>query len=135
MIIDASIGVKWLVLEEDSDRAYALLAGAGPLYVPSLFFVEVANALWRKARKGEIDLAQIEDVASLSEVVICLDDVAYTKRSLEIAVELGHPVYDCLYLAVAEQQDDAVITADARFMRALAGTAFEHRVAGLATAC
>lgn len=134
MIIDASVGVKWLLPEDDSDRACALLARAGSHYVPSLFFAEVANALWSKARRGEINLAEVEDVASLAEVVICLDDAAHIRRALEIAVEIGHPVYDCLYLAMAELLGETVVTADRKFLRALAGSAYQHRVIGLAAA-
>ena len=35
--------------------------------------------------------------------------------ALAIAVELGHPVYDCLYLACAESADATLVTADDRF--------------------
>ena len=37
------------------------------------------------------------------------------ERAARIALELDHPIYDCLYLACAEATDSAVITADRRF--------------------
>ena len=43
------------------------------------------------------------------------DDVA---AALEIASELTHPVYDCLYLALALREEIRVITADRRFFSA-----------------
>jgi predicted nucleic acid-binding protein len=34
---------------------------------------------------------------------------------MDASVELGHPVYDCLYLACAESADAILVTADDRF--------------------
>lgn len=131
MIIDASIGVKWLVPEEDSEQAVRLLE-KGPLYVPRLFHAEVANALWAKARKGEIDLDRVEPVSSLAHVVTDLNDADYLARALDLARELDHPVYDCIYLAAAEALGCALTTADEQFSRKLAKTAFAAVVAPLA---
>lgn len=36
-------------------------------------------------------------------------------RAFALAVELAHPVSDCVYLALAEQRDARVVTADRRF--------------------
>jgi predicted nucleic acid-binding protein len=46
MIIDASVAVKWVAEEEDSDAATAWLAEA--LGAPELWLAEAANALWAK---------------------------------------------------------------------------------------
>ena len=42
-------------------------------------------------------------------------------------MRLGHPVYDCVYLALAHRLGATVVTADAQFVRALAPT--EHGAA------
>ena len=55
LVVDASVAVKWLVAEEDSSAADRLLAGGDDLHAPRLMASEVANALWRKARMGEIE--------------------------------------------------------------------------------
>jgi predicted nucleic acid-binding protein len=47
------------------------------------------------------------------------------KRAFEIASELRHPVYDCFYLALAEREDAALVTADRRLIRRLAGSRWE----------
>ena len=54
LVVDASVAVKWLVAEEDSESANRLAAGAEDLHAPRLMASEVANTLWRKARLGEI---------------------------------------------------------------------------------
>ena len=54
-LVDAGVAVEWLVAEEDSDAADRLLAGGDNLYTPRLMASEIANALWRKTRMGEIE--------------------------------------------------------------------------------
>jgi predicted nucleic acid-binding protein len=34
---------------------------------------------------------------------------------MDLALALGHPVYDCLYLALAIRENTHVVTADVRF--------------------
>ncbi|MGJ3628099.1 type II toxin-antitoxin system VapC family toxin [Sphingomonas sp. MMS24-JH45] len=52
MVIDASVAVKWFVPEEDSDRAFKIVA-LHQLCAPSLLRTEVGNAIWKKLRRGE----------------------------------------------------------------------------------
>ena len=54
-VVDASVAVKWLVVEEDTDVAQQLATGELDLHAPRLMASEVANALWSKARAGEIE--------------------------------------------------------------------------------
>lgn len=35
--------------------------------------------------------------------------------ALQLAIDLNHPIYDCLYLALAIRLDTHVVTADRRF--------------------
>ena len=44
-----------------------------------------------------------------------LDDLR--EPALEMAIELRHPIYDCFYLALAQRQRCALVTADRRFLR------------------
>ena len=39
---------------------------------------------------------------------------------------LDHPVYDCLYLALAEAEDARLVTADQRLLTRLRGSAWEE---------
>jgi len=57
--IDASVAVKLLVDEPDSDAARELAASGRELHAPRLMASEVANALWRKARQGQIERADV----------------------------------------------------------------------------
>lgn len=132
MIIDASIGVKWLIPEEDSAQANALIGNQ--IWVPSLFFSEVANAIWKKARQGEVEIARLlPELPKFKLIIQILDDAAYFERALKIGNELDHPVYDCLYLAAAESLGDILVTADKRFLRKVARSPYGGLVRDLAS--
>jgi predicted nucleic acid-binding protein len=44
----------------------------------------------------------------------------YVGKALALAVEANHPVYDCVYLALALQRHTHVVTDDRRFAAAAA---------------
>lgn len=132
MIIDASVALKWIVPEAESDLAIALFE-KGALSAPSLVLVEVANALWKITQRGGLRAAEGfgPEIASLSRLMTLVDHPGLAARALALAVELEHPVYDCMYLALAEEQNDVLVTADLKLLARLAGTAHEMRAQAL----
>jgi predicted nucleic acid-binding protein len=120
IVVDASIAVKWVMPEPDSDAAGALLTQ--PLIAPDLWLVEAANALWRNAvTKSITELQALQALARLRvSPVTTLPSSDYLASALELATRLHHPIYDCLYLALALREDSYVMTADTRFAKAVA---------------
>ena len=47
-------------------------------------------------------------------------------RAVEITFETGIVVYDALFLALAENSDTIVITADGKLLKTLEGTAYDR---------
>jgi predicted nucleic acid-binding protein len=115
VVIDASVALQWVLPESGSEAAGNLRSEE--LIAPAFWLVEAASALWRRCRRGEMSSDQAS--ARLSELlnapVTSLPIEPYVDPALRLAVALGHPVYDCLYLAVAVQHRTHVITADRRF--------------------
>ena len=132
MIIDASVAFKWIVPEEDSGLADALVGA--DLFAPRLMLTEVGNALWELVRRGELAWSDtlMVDLGRLGGLVTLLDDAEVVTRALEIAREIDHPIYDCIYIACAEARDDQVVTADKRLIGKLAGHPLAGRVGMLA---
>lgn len=127
IVVDASVALKWVLQEQGSDRAIALLADE-MLGAPDLFWVECANVLWVKARRGQIDRA---DANAALAAIDAAPVSAIPARSLvtaaqTIAFELDQTVYDCLYLAAALAQGAVFVTADEAFAKA----ALAHPVYG-----
>ena len=115
IVIDASVALKWVFNERGTEAAIELLAEE--LIAPELWLAEAANALWRHVRLGETTaaeaLARIDELANAPVASMSIEP--YVRRALQLAAQLDHPVYDCLYLALAEQQDTYVVTDDRRF--------------------
>jgi predicted nucleic acid-binding protein len=133
LIIDASVAFKWLVAEEDSERARDWISRT-ELIAPTLIHAEVGNAIWKRIGRGELAAAAAEvaeQLGKLASIIRTIDETPMLPRAVEMAIELQHPVYDCVYLAVAEAMQDELLTANARFARALVGTELGEKVRGL----
>ena len=48
-VVDASVALKWLVVEEDAAKAVDLLQSGADLFAPRLIIDEIANARGRSA--------------------------------------------------------------------------------------
>lgn len=116
-VIDASVAVKWVVAENGSERADVLLDHG--LVAPDLLYAECANILWKKVRRGELTREQADLAAQALEGadIDIVPTKAYLASATLIAVELDHPAYDGIYLAVAEAFNLRFVTADDRLVR------------------
>ena len=87
---------------------------------------ELANALWSKARRGQIEHDEAGAMmASVSGMPVQWHaDETVGADALRVALALDRPVYDFIYLALAHRIDAIVVTADRRFANAVAPT--EH---------
>ena len=124
LVVDASVAVKWLVVEDGSDAARDLLADDEELHAPRLLVSEVANAIWRKVRLGQVDRdSATQLIATMSDTPVRWHaDETIGADAIRLALAHDRPVYDLMYLALAQQLGARVITADQRFANALAST-------------
>lgn len=126
LVVDASVVVKWFVEENLSDEAASLLRRSIPLAAPDLIVSEVMNAVWKKCVRGVLTREQAEAVALLlpRSPVQLTPSLSLHQRALDIAIELRHPIYDCLYLACAERVGGRAVTADQALLRKVKGASF-----------
>jgi predicted nucleic acid-binding protein len=97
------------------------LVASFSLVVPDLAFAEIGNALWRRIRNGDISIEKAQDlvpVLSLSIFEVRATQ-PFISRALIVAAALNHPIYDCIYLALAEHLGIPFVTADQRFLQAI----------------
>jgi predicted nucleic acid-binding protein len=123
VVVDASVAVKWFVKEPGRKQAIRVL-DATDRHAPDLIVAEVGNVTWKKTILGEITGAQAQFICtSLRRYFAILHrSEALIDRAIAIALHLRYPVYDCLYLACAERASTRLVTADRKFLTALAGT-------------
>jgi predicted nucleic acid-binding protein len=122
-VVDANIGIKWVIPEIHSDYAWGLRNIDYQLLVPDFFFPEIANIFWKKVRRKELSLNEaVTDLKALMDLpLIKCPSYPLIGQALEIAVRIQQAVYDCVYLSLAVQNNCQMVTADERFLNALKG--------------
>jgi predicted nucleic acid-binding protein len=121
LVVDASVAVKFVTQEPGSDEAYRIIVGPEPLIAPDWLLVEAASAMWDKVRRSVLLQAHAERNLELLPNFFArlFPAVELLERAYAMAFRLRHPIYDCLYLALAEQEKAALVTADAKFFKAI----------------
>ncbi len=131
LIPDASVGVKWYVEEDHSEAAERLLDPRFERHVPSYFFTEAASVLQRKVAVERM-LTEAEGLEAFRLIQTVPMTIYPTESLLEDAFRLGvryrRPVYDSLYLALAEAIGGQVVTADRRLYNGVHGGPLDHLV-------
>jgi predicted nucleic acid-binding protein len=126
VVVDASVVVKWLVAESDTDKAEALLEsyrlGYNVLLAPELLALEVASVLWRRVRQGILLAREAESLFAYFNRIgpVLRPHLDLSGSAFELALAYQHSVYDCLYLALASEYGCDLITADEKLHRAFA---------------
>jgi predicted nucleic acid-binding protein len=137
VVVDASLAFKWLVEEEHSDNAHAVLLSwdtqdiglAAPHFMP----VEVTNALHRRVLRGDMTVEVASDLIEglLSSRLELHETPHMHARALELASQLHQgAVYDAHYLALAETLGCDLWTADEKFYRVASPVAGNVRWVG-----
>ncbi|HLY02725.1 MAG TPA: type II toxin-antitoxin system VapC family toxin [Candidatus Cybelea sp.] len=122
MIVDASA----IVASVGKPASGRTIAGED-LAAPDLVIPETLNAFWKLRRVGRI-VPDRDEILRLLDHVRIVCSRPHAARADELAEALEHPVYDCLYLALAEAEADVLITADAAFERKARTHGFRKRV-------
>lgn len=121
LVVDASIAIKWVVEEVGTPQALALRSGC-TLIAPDLLVAECANIFWKKVQRRQL----LPDEAVLAARLLQGAEIELVPSrplwdvATQMAIELDHPAYDCVYLALAIANDCRFVTADDRFLRRLA---------------
>ena len=121
MIVDANVTVYWCIPCPYTGAATRIMSGPD-LCAPSIVLVETAHALLKYVRAGMFGYGQLQDSAGMIRDAIdeFVPDEHLLERATDMAFTEGHPVYDCLYLALAQERREPLATADRR-LAALAG--------------
>ena len=132
-VVDASVVCKSVFRQAGHEVARQLFATDEAAIAPELIIAEVCYAAWRLTVSGEINPAHASTaITSMRDVIddfIPLNGLA--ERALVIARSLGHPAYDCFYIALAEQERIRFVTCDKRLLGAVARTEWAKLVQAL----
>lgn len=129
MIVDASVLLTWFLNEPGAGQAASVFAQQAPI-APAFVLAEAGNGLWSAVRRKRIDanlahsylqrtpglFAELRPTASLFA------------SAYDLAIALDHPIYDCLYLALAYAERRPLLTADQKLQTKVNGTQWRNLV-------
>jgi len=119
-VVDASVIVMWLVPEEYSRHARRLRQTDAEMLAPAHFRPEVANALWKKVRKGILSNDEAKRMLTLDLPVEEVPIFPLLPAAFDIAARYERTVYDALYVALALREHCQLVTADKKLRNSLA---------------
>ncbi len=126
LVLDASMALSWYFADEQTDEADTVLdivveQGA---VVPSLWRLEVANALQVSVRRKRFDVAfRNRALAQLSHLTIAVDpdtDTNAWSATLRLSDQFQLTLYDAAYLELAQRRGLPLASLD-RPLRKAAG--------------
>jgi predicted nucleic acid-binding protein len=89
-----------------------------PILVPDTLWAELANVLWQWVRHHGLEpavaMSLMEDAEGLTSGVVASEDL--WRRGLALAIEYDHPVYDTLFVTLAQREGMRVATFDQRMI-------------------
>ncbi len=118
-VLDASAAVR-LILGDPAAAAVAeQIREAALVMAPELMLSEVANTLWKLQRADHLaDLDPQQLLADARDLVDRVEpDRHLQAEALALACHHNHPVYDCLYLALARREAAILISMDRRLQQ------------------
>jgi predicted nucleic acid-binding protein len=124
-VLDASVAIRWVVPSPLSAKALKLrddyLHGIHDLVAPDIFPGETASALTKSERQKLIAVGQaaLLHATILADCPVLHSYFLLTTRAIEISSQTRTPFYDCLYVALAEQEQCELVTVDDKLINGL----------------
>ena len=120
LCLDACVALSILLPEKDTDAALALREDfrnrIHELVAPDSLPIEIAHALTRAERQGKIDAGsgQLLFDGFLDTCPPLFPYFDYIDRAMQLSSKFRIGVFDCVYVALAEEQECLVVTSDNR---------------------
>jgi predicted nucleic acid-binding protein len=114
LVVDASAAGDLLF----HDRWDAVIESNSELIAPDLIVAEIFNARSKIGRSGG-RVPAVETILNFLTRVRIVPSLPYAPAAVQLSERLAHPIYDCLYVALARQENLKLLTADAHLARKL----------------
>jgi predicted nucleic acid-binding protein len=128
-VIDASAAVALIVESPRTQTVRDIFSSTAELAAPDILIAETTNAIWNHRRTSAFTAEAVgEFLERLCANIAIVSSSTLVREAYAIAMELNHPVYDALYLALAKRDAAQIVTFDECLVRKVAGTKYESLV-------
>ena len=126
-VIDSSIALQWVLPEAGAAEAVTFYDDLRSI-APDVILVEVANVLAKKVRAKNLSGDEARQALHfVHQGLVRLElSAPLIPRALELSIALSHPVYDCVFLACAEERQAKLVTRDAPFRKRVEDRGYGH---------
>ena len=104
-VLDASVAIAWFVGKQATayTNRLRLMAKREPLHVPTLWRLEVVNAVWALQRRGQISERAADTAVDLLSSLVLTEHANERSMRETLALARRHSLssYDVTYLALA----------------------------------
>jgi predicted nucleic acid-binding protein len=114
LVIDASAAYGLLM----TDAWDSTLERNSDLIAPDLIVAELLNAR-RKAARSSRPAPESASILEFLARVRIMPSLPYASNAARLSERLGHPIYDCFYVAIAQQENAKLLTYDTHLGRKL----------------
>lgn len=132
-VVDASVCLKQYIPDPLSSKAVLLFAHlANPqnqIFVPDLFYIETANALWKYIRARQLTPAKVQtDLATLKTLPLSVVSTAELRsEAVNIGLTYSITAYDGSYVALSQRIQAPLLTLDQKLVKSLAIAPYDVR--------
>jgi len=117
IILDASVALKWILFEEDSEKACQIRTQLKEktieVLVPSFFYFEISNILIRKSPPAATEFLSFLKMQQLQEVGFVFGILGQAMRLMKKHPKIA--LYDAYYHAMALELKGTFLTADEKY--------------------
>ena len=123
-ILDCSISISWVLVDEDDDYANSILdlMTDATAFVPEIWSLEVVNTLLVADRRNRMTIEQSEQAIKLLQALPIVIDTLTSSQAFQQTLKLGREQslasYDAAYLELALRKNLPLATNDNRLIEA-----------------
>lgn len=123
-ILDCSISISWVLVDEDDDYANSILdlMTDATAFVPEIWSLEVVNTLLVAERRNRMTIEQSEQAIKLLQSLPIVIDTLTSSQAFQQTLKLGREQslasYDAAYLELALRKNLPLATNDNRLIEA-----------------
>jgi predicted nucleic acid-binding protein len=117
IVVDASIVFPLLVDEDKSLAARRVFSETENIIFLDFLLIEIANGLASSLRRRRYDTNYAMKAMAKAGKLISNPERAskFLNAAFTLALEINHPIYDCLYAIAARENKATLVTCDAKF--------------------